>query len=315
MSEPLPGQTVFGDLETLLKHVDTKFTLVNVAMKRARQINNGAPALTDRINANKPVSTAFNEIAVGKDRTTSASERASSKGDGTARVCAESSDTSGDGIASPSSSNPCAGWNTADMTAPASPSSTRAAAWPEPKPKGSWRGWPSGSRTAGRISGLTGIGHTRWATHGRPSDENAHPHHDCSGRTGGGAQRDHRKLRGPSRELIERGHQFASETDTEVLAHLIEEAYGALPREPGALAEAVRQAIGKVSGAFAVGVIAAGAPDSLVFARNGASPLIVGLGDDEMYVASDIPAMLQYTRKMVILQEGDVAEVDRAAIV
>jgi glucosamine--fructose-6-phosphate aminotransferase (isomerizing) len=163
----------------------------------------------------------------------------------------------------------------------------------------------------GRIAGATGIGHTRWATHGRPSDENAHPHHDCSGHLAvvhNGIIENYSALRA---ELIGRGHSFASETDTEVLAHLIEEAYAQTDRGAGALAEATRRSISQVRGAFAVGVISSDAPQSLVFARNGASPLILGLGDHEMYVASDIPAMLPYTRKTVSLQEGDVAEVDR----
>jgi glucosamine--fructose-6-phosphate aminotransferase (isomerizing) len=155
------------------------------------------------------------------------------------------------------------------------------------------------------LSGTTGIGHTRWATHGRPSDANAHPHMDCSGRFAvvhNGIIENYGPLRA---QLLADGHAFASETDTEVLAHLIETHYR------GDLVAAIRTTLGQVRGAFALGVISSDAPGTLVFARNGASPLIVGVGDDEMYVASDIPAMLQYTRKVVVLEEGEIVEVTR----
>jgi glucosamine--fructose-6-phosphate aminotransferase (isomerizing) len=155
------------------------------------------------------------------------------------------------------------------------------------------------------LSGTTGIGHTRWATHGRPSDANAHPHMDCSGRFAvvhNGIIENYGPLR---TQLLAQGHTFASETDTEVLAHLIESNYS------GDLVAAVRTTLKAVRGAFALGVISSDAPGTLIFARNGASPLIVGVGDDEMYVASDIPAMLQYTRKVVVLEEGEVVEVTR----
>jgi len=155
------------------------------------------------------------------------------------------------------------------------------------------------------LSGSTGIGHTRWATHGRPSDANAHPHMDCSGRFAvvhNGIIENYDSLR---TQLLARGHTFASETDTEVLAHLIESHYD------GDLVSAIRLTLGQVRGAFALGVISSDAPGTLIFARNGASPLIVGVGDDEMYVASDIPAMLHYTRKVVVLEEGEVVEVTR----
>jgi glucosamine--fructose-6-phosphate aminotransferase (isomerizing) len=155
------------------------------------------------------------------------------------------------------------------------------------------------------LHGHVGIGHTRWATHGRPSDENAHPHLDCSATFAvvhNGIIENYAALRA---QLIEEGHKFASETDTEVLAHLIERQYN------GDLVTAVRHALTEVQGAFALGVISSDAPDRLIFARNGATPLIVGLGDDEMFVASDIPAMLQYTRKVIVLEEGEVVEVKR----
>jgi glucosamine--fructose-6-phosphate aminotransferase (isomerizing) len=155
------------------------------------------------------------------------------------------------------------------------------------------------------LHGQVGIGHTRWATHGRPSDENAHPHLDCSRKFAvvhNGIVENYAGLRS---QLIAEGHTFASETDTEVLAHLLEKHYR------GDLIAAVRHTLGEVHGAFALGVISSDAPDRLIFARNGASPLIVGLGEGEMFVASDIPAMLQYTRKVVVLEEGEVVEVRR----
>jgi glucosamine--fructose-6-phosphate aminotransferase (isomerizing) len=155
------------------------------------------------------------------------------------------------------------------------------------------------------LAGSTGIGHTRWATHGRPSDANAHPHMDCSGRFAvvhNGIIENYGPLRA---ELLAQGHTFASETDTEVLAHLIESHYS------GDLVSAIRTTLRAVRGAFALGVISSDAPGTLVFARNGASPLIVGVGHDEMFVASDIPAMLQYTRKIIVLEEGEVVEVTR----
>ncbi len=155
------------------------------------------------------------------------------------------------------------------------------------------------------LSGKVGVGHTRWATHGRPSDANAHPHMDCSGKFAvihNGIIENYGPLRA---RLIADGHVFKSETDTEVLAHLLEENY------EGDLVTAVRHTLGQVRGAFALGVISSDSPDSLIFARNGASPLIVGIGEGEMFVASDIPAMLQYTRRVVILEEGEVVAVGR----
>ena len=155
------------------------------------------------------------------------------------------------------------------------------------------------------LHGHIGVGHTRWATHGRPSDENAHPHLDCSATFAvvhNGIIENYAALR---TKLIAEGHKFASETDTEVLAHLIERQYN------GDLVAAVRHTLSEVDGAFALGVISSDAPDRLIFARNGATPLIVGIGDGEMFVASDIPAMLQYTRKVIVLEEGEVVEVKR----
>jgi glucosamine--fructose-6-phosphate aminotransferase (isomerizing) len=155
------------------------------------------------------------------------------------------------------------------------------------------------------LHGHVGVGHTRWATHGRPSDENAHPHLDCSGKIAvvhNGIIENYAALRAL---LIGEGHTFRSETDTEVLAHLIER------YDHGDLVSAVRRTLADVQGAFALGVISSEAPDRLIFARNGASPLVVGLGKGEMFVASDIPAILQYTRKVIVLEEGEVVDVRR----
>ncbi|MBV8373228.1 MAG: glutamine--fructose-6-phosphate transaminase (isomerizing) [Candidatus Eremiobacteraeota bacterium] len=163
------------------------------------------------------------------------------------------------------------------------------------------------------LSGPVGIGHTRWATHGRPSDANAHPHMDCSGTIAvvhNGIIENYASLRA---SLIEAGHAFTSETDTEVLAHLIELHYKARHSDGAkhSLVDAVRATLREVRGAYALGVISSDDPEHLVFARNGASPLVIGIGRGEMYVASDTPAILPYTRKEVILQEGEIAVIGR----
>jgi glucosamine--fructose-6-phosphate aminotransferase (isomerizing) len=155
------------------------------------------------------------------------------------------------------------------------------------------------------LHGVTGLGHTRWATHGRPSDVNAHPHLDCSGKVAvvhNGIIENYSALR---ERLIAQGHAFRSETDTEVIAHLIES------NDTGDLVEAVRVSLRELRGAYALGVISQDAPERLVFARSGASPLVVGIGEDEMFVASDTPAILQYTRKQIILREGEMVVVER----
>lgn len=146
-----------------------------------------------------------------------------------------------------------------------------------------------------------GIGHTRWATHGRPSDENAHPHYDCTKKFAvvhNGIIENYAELR---EQLQARGHRFTSETDTEVLAHLIEEAYR------GDLCSALREAVRQVRGSFAVVVLSEYHHDRLVAARKD-SPLIVGLGDGEYFLASDIPAILPYTRNVYLISEGEFAE-------
>ena len=154
-------------------------------------------------------------------------------------------------------------------------------------------------------AGHPGIGHTRWATHGRPNDTNAHPHTDCSGKLAlihNGIIENYAEIKD---RLVAEGHRFTSETDTEVLAHLIETKYG------GDLVDAVRAALNEVRGAYAIGVMHTEHPDRIVGARMNV-PLIVGLGDGEGFLASDVPAILEHTKNVVILQEGDVAEVTPA---
>ncbi|HTV94158.1 MAG TPA: glutamine--fructose-6-phosphate transaminase (isomerizing) [Verrucomicrobiae bacterium] len=160
-------------------------------------------------------------------------------------------------------------------------------------------------RNGHALHGKVGLGHTRWATHGRPNDANAHPHMDCTGRIAvvhNGIIENYASLR---TKLIELGHVFRSETDTEVLAHLIE------MHNTGDLEAALRKTLADVRGAYALGVISSDDPTQLIFARNGASPLVIGIGEGEMYVASDTPAILPYTRREIILQEGEMAVVDR----
>jgi len=160
-------------------------------------------------------------------------------------------------------------------------------------------------RDGSPLAGTCGLGHTRWATHGRPNDANAHPHMDCSGKIAvvhNGIIENYGPLRA---KLVELGHTFKSETDTEVLSHLIELHYD------GDLATAVRKTLREVRGAYALGVISSDDPEHLIFARNGASPLVVGIGEGEMFVASDTPAILPYTRREIILQEGEMVVVGR----
>jgi glucosamine--fructose-6-phosphate aminotransferase (isomerizing) len=152
------------------------------------------------------------------------------------------------------------------------------------------------------LSGLYGIGHTRWATHGRPTEENAHPHRDCKGEivvVHNGIVENYLSLR---KQLTAEGHTFKTETDTEVIAHLVEKHLN------GSLEQAVRTALKQVSGVFAVSVISSSDPNKIVAARSG-PPVVIGLGRDEFFVASDVPAILSHTRDMVFLNDGDVAVV------
>jgi len=177
-------------------------------------------------------------------------------------------------------------------------------------------------RAAGRIKGLeamlrerpgsgtVGIGHTRWATHGRPSEENAHPHTDCTGAlvvVHNGILENYLPLK---ERLLAQGHVFRSETDTEVLAHLVEHYLRETPRLDGAVKRALRE----VRGSYAIGVVATSAPDRLVAAKHGAGGVVIGLGRGETFVASDIPAILAHTRDVVVLEDGEVASVTTTGV-
>src|SRR6185369_13614236 len=158
------------------------------------------------------------------------------------------------------------------------------------------------------MAGTTGIGHTRWATHGRPSERNAHPH-----RAGdivvihNGIIENFLQLRG---ELAAAGCEMTSDTDTEVIGHLIE-----MERRSGkTLADATRAAIGRLRGSFAIVALSSSEPDRLVAAKN-ATPVVVGIGDGENIVASDIPALLDYTRDVLFLEDGEMAEVTATSVV
>ncbi len=158
------------------------------------------------------------------------------------------------------------------------------------------------------VPGGVGIGHTRWATHGRPSEENAHPHADCTGRIAvvhNGIIENYVELR---EELAATGHVLRSETDTEVVAHLVESYY------TGDLAAAVTRTVARLDGSYALGVVHADHPDTVVAARKD-SPLIIGLGEGENIVASDIPAVLEYTRDVLVLHDDQVATVSAGEVV
>ncbi|MCZ6876913.1 MAG: glutamine--fructose-6-phosphate transaminase (isomerizing) [Acidobacteria bacterium] len=148
--------------------------------------------------------------------------------------------------------------------------------------------------------GSGGIAHTRWATHGRPSVENAHPQKDCREKIfiiHNGIIENHQSLK---KQLLSLGHRFCSDTDTEVLAHLIEEHY------QGDLEEAVKAALRLVEGAYGIGVICVDHPEEIVVARKG-SPLILGIGEEEVFAASDVSALVSHTKEVIYLQDNDVA--------
>ncbi len=159
----------------------------------------------------------------------------------------------------------------------------------------------------GTPSAAIGLAHTRWATHGRPNDLNAHPHTDCSGQITvihNGIIENFKALRDGLRD---RGHKLSSDTDTEALAHLIEEAYA------GDIAEATRVALRQADGAYAVAAMHAAEPKRLVGARMNV-PLIVGLGEGENFLASDVAAVLAHTRRVIFLEEGDVADITAESV-
>jgi len=160
------------------------------------------------------------------------------------------------------------------------------------------------------VDGPLGLGHTRWATHGRPSEENAHPHTDCSGSivvVHNGILENYLPIK---TRLMAEGHMFKSETDTEVLAHLVESHWSAA----GGLAEAVRRALGELRGAYAIGVVSDREPDALVAAKTGAGGVVIGLGEGEYFVASDIPAILAHTRDVIVLEDDEMAVVTRSGV-
>ena len=175
-------------------------------------------------------------------------------------------------------------------------------------------------KKAGKLANLTtaiadrtphaaiGLAHTRWATHGRPNDLNAHPHQDCTGEITvihNGIIENFRELRD---ELEARGHTLTSETDTEALAHLVEEAYD------GDLAAAVRATLTRCEGAYAIAVMHRGEGDRLVGARKDV-PLVVGLGDGESFLASDVAAILAHTDRVIFLEDGDVADLRPSGVI
>ena len=159
------------------------------------------------------------------------------------------------------------------------------------------------------VDGDYGLGHTRWATHGRPTEENAHPHRDCTGRivvVHNGIIENYLPLK---HELEQQGHRFETETDTEIIAHLVEREM----RDDG-LEQAVRRALTKVRGLFGLVLLAADDPDKLVAVRNG-PPIVVGMGDHEFLVASDVPAVLSHTRDVVFLGDEEMAVITPDGVV
>jgi glucosamine--fructose-6-phosphate aminotransferase (isomerizing) len=165
------------------------------------------------------------------------------------------------------------------------------------------------------LTGTFGIGHTRWATHGRPTEENAHPHRDCTGRivvVHNGIVENYLDLK---RELTGLGHKFVTETDTEIIAHLIEQMQKDAEAEgnPISLEVAVRRAVKRLTGAFALGVLSAAEPDKIIAARFG-PPVVIGVGEGEYFVASDVPGILHHTRNIYFLADGDMAILTKAGV-
>ncbi len=151
------------------------------------------------------------------------------------------------------------------------------------------------------MTGVYGVGHTRWATHGRPTEENAHPHRDCSGQivvVHNGIIENYVELK---QQLEKEGHKFVTETDTEVIAHLVEK-----NSNGGPLEEAVRKTVRQLNGVYALAIISTRDPNKIVAARLG-PPAVIGLGQNEYFVASDIPAVLYHTRDVFFMADGDLA--------
>ena len=158
------------------------------------------------------------------------------------------------------------------------------------------------------IDGLYGVGHTRWATHGRPTEENAHPHRDCTGKVvvvHNGIIENYLELK---HQLQEQGHEFKTETDTEIVAHLVER-----EMQDDGLENAVRRALVYMRGMFALVLVSVQDPEKIVAVRNG-PPIVVGLGQDEFFVASDIPAILSHTRDVVFLGDEEMAVITRSGV-
>jgi len=159
------------------------------------------------------------------------------------------------------------------------------------------------------LSGTYGVGHTRWATHGRPTEENAHPHRDCTGRVivvHNGIIENYLKLK---EELRQKDHEFVTETDTEIVAHLIEEYL----KQGADFEKAVRETVQRLTGIFALSIISADYPNTIISARQG-PPVVMGLGDGEFFVASDVPAILEHTRDVFFLADGEIAVMTKDGI-
>ena len=151
------------------------------------------------------------------------------------------------------------------------------------------------------LDGIYGVGHTRWATHGRPTEENAHPHRDCTGEivvVHNGIIENYVELK---RQLAAQGHKFVTETDTEIVAHIVEQNYG-----NGPLEDAVRKTVKQLHGVYALAILSSRDPNRIVAARMG-PPAVIGIGDGEYFVASDIPPILFHTRDVFFLNDGDIA--------
>src|SRR5262249_58950013 len=156
--------------------------------------------------------------------------------------------------------------------------------------------------------------HTRGDTHVRPTEENAHPHRDCTGKivvVHNGIVENYLSLK---KKLIEEGHKFSTETDTEVIAHLIEKnIYSRANGHRPSLEDSVRKTVKQLTGVFALAVISVEEPNKIVAARNG-PPAVIGLGDDEYFVASDVPALLNHTRDLFFLHDGDLAVITSSGV-
>ncbi len=159
------------------------------------------------------------------------------------------------------------------------------------------------------LDGTYGVGHTRWATHGRPTEENAHPHRDCTGRVvvvHNGIIENYLDLKA---DLRQKDHNFVTETDTEIVAHLIEEHL----KHGNNFEQAVRQTVGELRGIFALSMLSADEPDTVISARLG-PPVVIGVGDGEYFVASDIPAILEHTRDVFFLGDGEIAVMTKDSV-